>query len=118
MLKFTFLLAVLLAMPAAAAPCYGPKEVAVARQLLSTLPVLKMKLDRERKEAQLLRDETCGAVELLGTVVDVEYAYFFFHDTGWRPIWVAAQARSLDPLRVQAAIVDLHFSSRKRKTTA
>ncbi|GEM_PF-3229344 len=108
------------AMPASAGdvqPCYGKKEQQLARKLLD-LPALMVKIEREREKVQLLRDETCGRVELIDITIDPPYASFF-RDTGWRPVWEAAWARSLNPSQVMSAMVDFHFGPpvKKKKTT-
>lgn len=97
-------------------PCYGREEWQLARQLLDLQPLV-LKLELNREEAQLLRDETCGAVGPIETLTDPRYDSFAT-DSGWQPIMVAAMSRGLKPLLVQAAMVDLHWGmpAKKKKT--
>ncbi len=97
----------------AATPCYGAKEKQLANELLINLPMLSHKLKQEKDKAWFLRHETCGTIAAVGQLVDIDYAYHFFSDTGWNPIVLAAKTRHLDPLRVQAAMVDIRWPPKK-----
>jgi hypothetical protein len=112
------LLTAMCALPVSAAgkyPCYGSQERALAKQLLATVPNLAKQLNADRLGAFALRSETCSAISLVGTIDNASYAQSFLRDTRWRPVWVAANARQLDSLQVQAAIVDLHWPATKKK---
>lgn len=99
----------------AATRCYGPKEKALAQELLAKMPLLRQKLDTQRREARFVRNETCGTIAAVGRLVDIDYAERFFSDSGWSPLFTASRKRHLDPLRVQAAMVDLHWAPKKRR---
>jgi hypothetical protein len=117
MLKYVCaLLAVVFAAGASAAgyPCYGPAEKKLAEELLRKVPGLRMKLVKEERESRQLRRETCGTIWLTGALHEIDYAFWFFDDTGYRPIWVAAEARELSTLKVQAAMVDALWPPPKR----
>jgi hypothetical protein len=100
-----------LALPAMAKnkPCYGKAEIQLAQELLRTVPYLGLALDHQKRVAMRVRNETCLAVAQARDARDIDYAYEFFGDVRNRSIAVAAQRRDLDPLKVQAALVDLYW---------
>jgi hypothetical protein len=111
-MKFVIIcLAFAFAMPANAAnaPCYGKAEKRLAQELLRTVPYLGMSLDLQKRAAMRVRNETCFVIAQTGRVESVDYSYEFFGDARNKAIWMAAERRHLDPLKVQAAIVDLYW---------
>lgn len=109
----SLLLAFACALPAAAAgkqhSCYGKAEQRLARELLATVPFLARSLERQKAVALRVRQETCSTIAVAGHLGDIDYSYAFFGNDRNRAIRVAAEARGLDPLRVQAALVDLRW---------
>jgi hypothetical protein len=91
---------------AAAHPCYGKKEERLARTLLKEVPYLKLGMEKQQWTAKRLREETCTTIAFAGRLVDIDYAYEFYRDSRNRSIIAAAERRKLNPLLVQAAIVD------------
>lgn len=118
LMRFLFaLLSLAFVVPANAANhrCYGKKEVVLAKELLAVIPSLRQKLETQKKDARFVRNETCGMIAMFGKLIETDYASGFDEDTGWRPVRVAAEKRRLNPLRVQAAIVDLHWAKPKKR---
>lgn len=109
----SLLLACAVALPAAAKgvhyPCYGEKEKRLARSLLAGMPLLAVSLEQQERVAKRVRNETCAAIAQTGRIGDIDYSYAFFGESKNRAIWIAAESRGLQPLRVQAAIVDTHW---------
>lgn len=97
------------ALPATATECYGTPEKKLARELLATVPFLGMSLERQKDVARRVRNETCTTIALAGRIVDLDYAHPFFGNSKNRAIVAASEARGLDPLRVQAALVDAYW---------
>lgn len=109
----SLLLAFAFALPAAAKgvhyPCYGEREKRLARSLLAGMPLLAKSLDKQERTAKRVRNETCALIAQTGKVRDIDYSYAFFGDSKNQAIVIASKSRRLDPLRVQAAIVDTYW---------
>ena len=108
----SMLLAFAFAVPAVAGehhPCYGKAEQQLARELLATMRFLGRSLELQKAVAIRVRHETCGTIALAGRIADLDYSYAFFGNDRNRAIRVAAEARGLNPLKVQAALVDLRW---------
>jgi len=112
----SLLLAFAFAMPAAATgvryPCYGEQEKRLARSLLVGMPFLADSLERQERTAKRVRNETCAMIAQTGKIGDIDYSHAFFGESRNRAIWLAAQTRGLEPLRVQAAIVDTYWPAK------
>ena len=112
----SLLLAFAFAMPAVAKgvqyPCYGEKEKRLARSLLVGMPLLATSLEQQERTAKRVRNETCAVIAQTGRIADIDYSYAFFGESRNRAIWIAAEARGLEPLRVQAAIVDTYWPAK------
>lgn len=87
--------------------CYGKEEARLAEAMLDVMPGLERALIRQEYVAKQVRQETCSLIARTGRVTRIEYATRFFGDSRNRPIWVAARERGMDPLRLQAALVDV-----------
>lgn len=98
-----FVLALAFAVPAAAGPCYGEKEKALARDLAFAVPELSRLITGNRDQSRLMRDQVCGTSRIKGHAIDLGR---FFHSRAWRPLVVASDARGLDALAVYAAYHD------------
>lgn len=107
-LFFAFLLAIAFMMPASAArkpPCYGQRELTLARELLEVMPSLVHKFRTEKQWFRQMRDQVCGTRRYKGRqLVNVGA---FYDDWGLRALIIAADARKLDALPVAMAIYDM-----------
>lgn len=106
----SLLLAVAFALPVAAKgvyPCYGEREKWLAHALLVTVPFLGISLEQQEGVAKRVRNETCAIIAQTGRVGNIDNT--FFDDSKNRLIRIVAEANGLEPLRLQAALVDAHW---------
>jgi hypothetical protein len=99
------LLSLCVLVPTANAACYGPKEKALAQQLLASHPALATKLARESNGVWFVRYKACNPRALKPE--DGDFFTPFFNEPGWKPLVEASLKRHLVPGLVMVAMADL-----------
>ena len=89
-----------------AASCYGKKEIALAKHLVAN-KAIRAAFMAHGKEAKFVRSETCDTIAMTGSLGEIDYAEGFMENPALKQVMEASGKQHLDPLQVQAAMVDL-----------